>query len=202
MLTQIVIDLGIFLENHGAIAVPIFFVVIVTILLVLFVFPKTKHLGQNILLHIPGIGRLIKEVELTRFSYLFGILLSAGIPVIEALSSLESSTSIRRYKKFYTYLKEKIEEGQSLKKSFKGYSGIRKIIPAPLQQMVVTGEQSGSLSNVLIEISEMYEEKLEATTKNVSVLLEPILLVIVWLGVVGIALAVILPIYGLLSGVR
>ncbi len=68
--------------------------------------------------------------------------------------------------------------------------------------MVITGERTGDLPEMLLKISKVYEDKIESTTKNVAVLLEPILLVIVWTGVMLIALAVILPIYGLLGAVR
>jgi type II secretory pathway component PulF len=66
--------------------------------------------------------------------------------------------------------------------------------------MVITGEQSGNLVEMLLKAGEMFEAKTETTTKNLSVILEPILLVIVWLGVVGVALAVIMPIYNLIGG--
>lgn len=64
----------------------------------------------------------------------------------------------------------------------------------------MAGEQSGNLTEILAKISASYEEKTSLTTKNLTVILEPILLVIVWLGVLGVALSVILPIYGLIGG--
>ena len=202
LITELIIRLGELLGSHGIIIVPVFFVVIGLLFLLLFIFPRTKHLGQSLLFYVPGIGRLIKEVEVARFGYLFGTLLSAGIPIHDALLSLESSTPTRRYKKFYVYLRETINHGYSLQYAFSHYKGSRKLVPGPIQQMLITGEQSGHLSDMLVQVSAMYEEKIESTTKNVAVLLEPILLVIVWLGVMGIALAVILPIYSLLGGVR
>ncbi|MEQ1678777.1 MAG: SH3 domain-containing protein, partial [Chitinophagaceae bacterium] len=70
----------------------------------------------------------------------------------------------------------------------------------PIQQLVAAGEQSGNLSKTLITIGETFESRTDETTKNLTVLLEPILLVIVWGGVVSVALAVILPIYNLIGG--
>jgi len=64
----------------------------------------------------------------------------------------------------------------------------------------VAGEKSGNLANILLKVGLMFEEKADSTTKNLTIILEPILLVIVWLGVVAVALAVILPIYGLVGG--
>ncbi len=69
-----------------------------------------------------------------------------------------------------------------------------------MQKLIITGEQSGNLGPTLFKINEIFESKTENTTKNISVILEPILLVIVWLGVVAVALAVVLPIYSLIGG--
>ena len=68
--------------------------------------------------------------------------------------------------------------------------------------MIMAAERSGHLSGTLIKIGSVYEEKLDETTKNLAIILEPVLLVIVWLGVMTVALAVILPIYGLIGGIQ
>ncbi|HLD81814.1 MAG TPA: type II secretion system F family protein, partial [Patescibacteria group bacterium] len=75
-------------------------------------------------------------------------------------------------------------------------------IPISIQHLIAAGEQSGNLSQTLKHTGQQYEEKIELTTKNLTVLLEPLLLVIVWLGVVAVALAVILPIYSLIGGLN
>ena len=67
---------------------------------------------------------------------------------------------------------------------------------------MIAGEQSGMLSETLLKLGDSYERRIEQTTKDLSVMLEPIMLVVVWLGVVGLALSVILPIYSLIGGVK
>lgn len=76
---------------------------------------------------------------------------------------------------------------------------MRRLIPVPIQQMIFAAERSGNLSVSLRHIGETFEVKAETTTKNLSVMIEPILLVIVWGGVVTVAFAVILPVYSLLG---
>jgi type IV pilus assembly protein PilC len=66
--------------------------------------------------------------------------------------------------------------------------------------MVIAGERSGALPETLKSIGDIYEEKADISTQNLEAILEPILLVIVWLGVLGVAVAVILPIYSLVGG--
>lgn len=66
--------------------------------------------------------------------------------------------------------------------------------------MVVAGERSGSLPETLLNIGRIYEEKSDISTQNLEAILEPILLIIVWIGVMGVAVAVIMPIYSLVGG--
>ena len=72
-------------------------------------------------------------------------------------------------------------------------------MPLSVRQMVIAGEQSGNLSEALFAVSRRYEEQGERLSKNIPALLEPTLLVVVWLGVVAVALAVILPLYRLVG---
>lgn len=200
MITQVMIDFGKFLGDYGNIFVPSSIVFLLILIYFTFIFSKTKFIGQSVILATPGLKKLIKEIEISRFGYLLGTLLQAGLPVEQALESLKNSSTFFRYQKFYIFLKTYIEEGNSFQKSFSNYKKINRIIPHAIQQMVVAGEQSGNLSNILIRIGENYNQKTEITTKNLVVMLEPILLIIVWLGVVGVALSIILPIYSLVGG--
>lgn len=200
LVTRLLMSFGSFLSEYGAIVVPSFLVGLFLVLYFLFVFSKTKFIGQWILFLIPGIKNLIREAELARFGYIMGTLLNSGLPVLQALSSLKDSSTIRAYGKIYGYLHDQVEEGKSFEESFASNKKIKKYIPTPIQSLIGAGERSGALSKIFLNISETFEAKTELTTKNLSVILEPLLLVIVWLGVVAVALAVILPIYSLVGG--
>ncbi|HAZ17128.1 MAG: hypothetical protein A3H59_01890 [Candidatus Jacksonbacteria bacterium RIFCSPLOWO2_02_FULL_43_9] len=202
LITKILIQGGKFLNERGVVVVPIIIASFVFFLCVFFYFPKTKRIGQSLLFSVPGIKRLIQEVEIARFGYLLGTLLQAGVIITQSISSLSQATAFPRYKKFYEYLERSIEDGNSFQKSFAQYRAVNRLIPTPIQQLIVTAERSGNLSETLLSVSETFEGKTETTTKNLTVILEPILLVIVWLGVVAVALAVILPIYGLIGGFK
>ncbi len=199
LFTKILIGSGTFLSIHGTIVLPIFILSIFLLIYGVFFFSKTKIIGQKLVLFLPGISQLIREVELARFSYLLGTLLEAGLPVVDAIHSLEQATSFTAYKKFYQHLKKSVEDSNSFQRSFSSYKGVRRLIPLPIQHMIIAGEKSGSLSAILLRINETYESRIEDTTKNLAVILEPILLVCVWLGVMVVALAVILPIYSLIG---
>lgn len=199
LISKIFIGFGQFLGQNGVWFVPVFLIGMFTLGYILFFAPGTRRVGQFLLLHTPGIGRLIREVEIARFGYLFGTLLGAGVGVIESLELLYDSSSNPRYKKLYRYLRDSFKDGYSLKASLRKYKGINGIIPPAVQQMVIAGERSGSLAETLVEVGDIYGEKADITTDNLEVIIEPFMLVIVAGGVLGVAVAVILPIYSLVG---
>lgn len=202
LITKFLIQAGTFLGLYGAYVIPVLLCFLAAFIYILFIFPKTKFIGQYILFWFPGISKLIREIELARFGYLFGTLLEAGLPVTQALASLATTTDFLYYRKLYLYLQSHAEEGDSFQKSFTQFPHVQHLVPTPIQQLIFAGEQSGSLSQTLLKVGSMFEAKADITTKNLTVILEPVLLVIVWVGVVGVALAVILPIYSLIGGLN
>ena len=141
-------------------------------------------------------------MEIARLGYLLGTLLNAGLPITHAFDSLAEATEISQYKKLYLHLSSSIGDGNSIQKSLASFKHVNRLIPRPVEQLIVAGEQSGTLAQSLLKIGQVYETKADAVTKNLMVILEPVLLVIVWLGVVAVALAVILPIYSLIGGFK
>jgi type IV pilus assembly protein PilC len=201
-ITKALIGFALFLQKNGLWFVPLSFAVVGTLFYFIFSNKKTKFIGESIIYAVPGIKTLLMEVEVARFGYLLGTLLDAGIPITKAIDSLIGASDSIRYKKFYIHLKDSIEMGNSFQKSFVAYKKIDKLIPQPMQQLVFSGEQSGNLNKTLLKIGQVLEEKSDTTTKNLTIIMEPILLVIVWAGVVSVAFAVILPIYSLVGGVN
>jgi type II secretory pathway component PulF len=202
LITRVLLATGKFLDLNGVWFVPLLFGSLALIFYFLFLYSKTRFIGEHITLSLPGIGRLAKEVELARFGFMLGGVLETGLPILEALQLTEETTDVHVYKKLYSFLRNRMEEGNTFQKSFVLYPHTEKLIPLPLQQLIIAGEQSGKLSDVLLKIGAANESKSELTVKNLTVLLEPFLLVIVWLGVVFVALGVILPIYNLIGGLN
>lgn len=202
IMTKVLIEIGAFLGNYGQYVIPLFILLVILKVFFLFFYSKTRFIGQAILFRVPGVGKLIKEVEVARFGYLLGTLLESGIPIKQALFSLREATESTPYKKLYRHLEKGIEEGDSFQKSFKSFKRVDEIIPLPVQQLVFAGEKSGALSEVLLKIGKKFEEKTDGTTKNLTVILEPVMLVLVGASVAFIAIGVILPIYSLVGGVN
>ncbi len=199
-ITRMMILVSDFLQEWGYVALPVGFIISIIFFYFLFQFPKTKHIGQGILLRIPIVKDLIIETEIARFGYILGTLLNAGLPIIKALDSLSQTTGYIAYRKFFNYIKDQTDLGKSLRQSFQSYKRSKKFIYLPVQHMIMAAEQSGKLPDTLLNVGQIYEDKTETTTKNFTVVLEPLMLVIVWGVVMVVALGVIQPIYGLTGG--
>ena len=196
-LTKILIKGGNFLVNYGAVAVPIAAAFLLSILYFIFSFPKTKFIGHTVLFHLPFLGKLIKESEITRFGYILGNMLESGLPVNEALRSMPGTTTFKNYQKLYLHLESKILEGFSFYESLKSHEKIKKLFPNNVLQMISAAEKTGKLSETLVRVSGLYSVKVENTSRNLPIVLEPIMLILVGIGVALFVLATIMPIYNL-----
>ncbi len=198
--TRLVILFTKFFTTYGATAVPSMIGGII-ILTVLCKFTPLKVVSQWVFFKIPGIGSLAREATIARFGVILGGLLKAGVPLIDALKSLEEVTPIVSYRRFYGRLLEHITLGDSFSKSFQVIRGSEKLLPVSMQQLIVTGEKSGSLADILLKVADIYEKKANGTAEKLPVILEPILLLFIG-GLVGtIAFAIIVPIYSIVGNI-
>jgi type II secretory pathway component PulF len=98
--TRIIITAGSFLGHQGIWAIPLFAIVLFGIIFLLFIYNKTKLIGEYIILGLPGVNKLVQGVEVARFGFIFGAMLQAGIPITDALESVREGTGFVVYKKF------------------------------------------------------------------------------------------------------
>jgi len=200
LVTRLLISSGNFLADNGSSVILSAIGAAAILIFIIIFFPGFRRLGQRALFFTPGIGRLIREIELSRFGYLLSALLQAGVPIAQAIESLIKVSELPQYRSLFEFMRQGIEDGDSLQQVFTSFRNAKRLIPVSIQQLLVAGEQSGLLREALFKIGETFEVKADASAKNLTVVLEPALLVVVWLGVVAMALAVILPIYSLIGG--
>lgn len=202
LLTRILISIGQFLGTSGYWAVPAILGTLTLLALVLFILPSTRRSGQAVLLATPGVGRLIREIELARLGYVVGSLLAVGVPTDQAFEALKGSGSFERYRSLYEQLVARIRGGRTIAQALDDIRGSGSLIPPTVRQVLATAEQSARLPEATEQIGTAYSLRLEVTAKNLIATMEPLLLFIVWLGVVLLALAIITPIYSVLQGVH
>lgn len=195
--TKILIWLGEFFTNYGAVVAPTLILGVSLLIYLVFVNSKTKFIGDFFLLRTPNIRLLVQGVELSRFGYIFGALMQAGFQPTEALESLKQGTNYRAYEKFYDHLSKSILKGDSFATALTSYKKTDILMPIPIQQLVISAEKSGRLPETFIRIGLIFEEKTDSMSQDLATVLEPVVLIIVGL-VVGFVVSGILgPIYGL-----
>lgn len=198
--TRMVILFSNTFTNYGHIAVPamiggFFFMIILA------KYTPLKVMFQWMMFRVPGVGSLAREATIARFGVILGGLLKAGVPVIEAMQSLVEVTPIVSYRKLYSRMLDHITIGDSFSKSFAAIKGSEKLLPPSVQQLVITGEKSGALADIMLKVADIYDKKASETAQKLPVILEPMLLLFIG-GLVGtIAFAIIVPIYSIVGTV-
>lgn len=195
--TRVILFVSTFLRDYGYVAVPMVILITLFIIYILFTNKHTKFLGDAILFSLPGIKDLVKGIEIGRFGYVGGALLQAGFLVDETFEAVRDGSSYSSYRKFYDYLRESIQKGNSFKSALGSFKHSDRYIPNHIQQLIIAAEKSGRLPEVLIRIGVIYEERTDAMSRDLSTILEPIVLITVGLVVGFIMVGLLGPIYEL-----
>lgn len=176
--------------------------IVVTVALVivgLFLFYKTqKRLLLSLLVSLPIISNLAKEIDLTKFSRSLSLLLAAGIPINTALELTQDVVMKKEIAKAIAHSKDVVLAGKRLSE---GLKEAKAIIPNIMIKITEAGEKSGSLEKSMQDISEYLDYQVTKTLKTTTTLIEPIMLIFVGVLIGGMMLSIIAPIYGLIGQV-
>lgn len=147
-----------------------------------------------VIVRLPVIGNLAKEANAARTARTLSSLLSSGVDVIRAINITEDVVQNVFYKEILQTAAKKVEKGSALSEVFVERSDLYPIL---VGEMIAVGEETGQISEMLTQLAGFYENEVEQKTKDLSTIIEPILMVIIG-GTVGFfALAVITPIYSI-----
>lgn len=147
------------------------------------------------LLKIPIFGELRKKIILTEFSRTMALLLGAGISLLQALEIVTAGVSNVVYRDALKEVNGKVEKGVSLSSALSHYE----MFPPILYQMMSVGEETGKLDEVLMKLSAYFESESEQAIKNLTTAMEPLIMIILGVGVGVMVIAIIMPIYNLTS---
>jgi len=156
-----------------------------------------KDMKDKVVLKIPVIGNLLRKVYLSRFSENLSILVKGGLPIIQALQVTGDVVGNVVYKKIVDSAIEEIKGGGNVSDVLNRYPAA---FPQFVTQMFVTGEKTGKLAQVLENVSRFYQKETENMTDNLTQLIEPILIVVLGIGVGILVAAILIPIYNIASG--
>jgi len=157
-----------------------------------------KRIWQSTITHLPIAKDVIRKVAIVRFTRTFGNLIGSGISAIEALEISADSLGNAEYAAALHAAARDLERGVSLSHSLERSP---QLFPRILVGLIVVGERTGSLSPMLLSLSEFYDEEVSNRLKNLTSVLEPLLLLVMGVVVGAIALSILLPIYQLVGKV-
>lgn len=156
--------------------------------------------GQNIVLRIalylPVVKELVRETYAARASRTLSSLLASSVPVLEALAITREVVGAPLFANVITEAEAHVQKGESLSVAFSGHT---KLYPLLMSDMLAVGEETGKVTDMLKQIAEYYEADVAEKTKDLSTIIEPVLMLLIGVGVGVFAVAMIAPIYSLSS---
>jgi type IV pilus assembly protein PilC len=153
---------------------------------------------DGMVLKIPIFGSLIKKTILTEFARTLGVLLASGTLVVQALRKVSDISGNVHFKDAIVDISRRVEKGASMGDAM----SLHDLFPPNLIELVKIGEQTGKLDETLVKASEYYENEVDQGVKTLSTAMEPIILVVLGVGVAFLVISIITPIYQITSSIK
>lgn len=195
--TQAIVSSSAFLENNFLLVVAGFIAFFGLMSYALKTKTGSKLFGA-LTLHIPVVAPIVKETYTARTARTLASLLGSGVEMLHALEISEEVIGHPSYRVVFSEAHEYVKKGEALSKSFMAHT---ELFPILMGDMIAVGEETGAVSDMLLEVAEFYEKEVEQKTKDLSTIVEPLLMILI-AGVVGVfALAMIAPIYSITESI-
>lgn len=157
--------------------------------------PRGRLIYDKIVLKFPIFGSLTTKVYMASFSRTMSMLVRASLPILQSIKIVQKTINNKHYDAAFNRIARAVESGKPLS----GAIAKEPLFPPMISQLTTLGEESGNLDAVLDEITRFYDSEVENMTKNLSTLIEPIMLIIMGIGVAFVVASVLSPIYKLVS---
>jgi type IV pilus assembly protein PilC len=191
--TRALIGTSMFVVHNGILSAAILIALIVA-----FRFLSRSQRGKQLLhgfyLRTPIAGTIIQKVSLTRFSRTLQSLLKTDIPIVQSFQIIEHVLGNVHYQHAIHDASESLKKGITIVESLKKWP---RLFPPMVTQMISIGEESGRLDELSEEIANFYKEDVDETMSTFSSVIEPVLMLILGVGVGLMAIAILLPMYSL-----
>ena len=196
--TQVIIWIGTFFSNHLLLT---FVIIIGSGIGAVFLF-RAKFMVKYvhyIVIRLPLIGKLARELNTARTARTMSALLASGVSIMRAVEITEDVVQNIYYKEVLKKAQASVEKGIPFSTAF---AENPKLYPVMMSEMIEVGEETGKLADMLSQIASFYEEEIENKTKNLSTIIEPILMVFIGAAVGFFAISMITPMYSVLGDIK
>jgi len=193
--TRIVMGLSEFLTNN----IILFLASLIVFIFLFRIFANTgvgKKIFHKIFLAVPIFGPIVQKVNSARFARTFSSLIDSGVSIVKTLEITAGTLSNVYYKQALLESAKQVQKGQPLSQALVAYG---KLYPPMVIQMLSVGEETGALSDILKNLANFYEGEIENITKNMSSIIEPVLMIIIGAAVGFFAVSMIQPMYSMVQ---
>jgi type IV pilus assembly protein PilC len=157
--------------------------------------PKGRYLFDKFLLNLPVLGTVLRKIAVARFTRTLGTLITSGVPILEGLSITARTSGNAVLEDALMKVRKAVEEGRTIVDPLKE-SGV---FPNMVTQMIGVGEATGAMDAMLQKIADFYEDEVDAATKDMLTLLEPLMIGFLGIAVGGIVVSLYLPLFSMIS---
>jgi len=151
-----------------------------------------------LMLRMPGVGSIVERSTMERFARSFAMTLSAGVPLIQGITIVSAAIGNSYIASKLEQMRIGIEKGDSISRMARSTH----LFPPLVVQMIMVGEETGNISDMLLEVADFYETEVDAELNNIASAIEPILIVIIGMMVLVLALGIFLPMWDLSTNIH
>ncbi len=157
--------------------------------------PRGRLLWDGMMLKLPVFGMVLRKIAVARFSRTLGTLLTSGVSILEALTITAKTSGNAVLEQALMRVRKAIEEGRTIVDPLKE-SGV---FPNMVCQMIGVGEATGAMDAMLQKIADFYEDEVDAATRDMLALLEPLLIAFLGVAVGGIVISLYMPLFAMIA---
>lgn len=191
--TRIIIWVSNFLQKYILLVI-CGFVAVVALIIAGFRTVKGQRLADTLFLHAPIIGEIVKQVNSARTARTLSSLLSSGVDIVVAIGVTKDVLQNSYYKDVLDEIQKTIQKGDQISTVFLKYN---KLYPLFVSEMVAVGEETGKIGDMLLNVANFYEDEVDQKTKDMSSIIEPLLMIFIGVAVGFFALSMLGPTYSL-----
>jgi len=159
---------------------------------------RGKKIFDRIILKFPIFGSLVQKFNIARFCRILSYLIVAGVPIVRSLEITAGVLSNTLFRSAIQEAAGEIQKGKQLNQILTSHASI---FPPLVLQMISVGEETGKISSMLLRLALFFEEDVDSTTRNLSTIIEPILMIVIGIVVGFFAISMLQPIYSSLGNI-
>ncbi len=195
--TKFVIFVSEFLRNHF-ILLPVGLLILMTVIYQVLHTKEGKNIFDKVIIKLPIFGTLIKESNSAKTARTLSSLIGSGVDLIQSVDITSEVLQNNLYKKVMFEVRENVEKGKPMSDIFSQHENL---YPVFVSEMINVGEETGKLSSMLQGVAGFYENEVDQKTKDLSTIIEPILMVFIGVAVGFFAISMITPMYSVMNNI-